>query len=61
MLPATLTSESMYVIDLSTPSRVAMFTQPDESAELWHRRMGHHSYRSSAHTCIDWDCCQGVA
>ena len=49
MLTATLTSESIYVVDVSTPIAVALFAQPKETAELWHRRMGHRSYRSLAH------------
>ena len=49
MLSATLTNESIYMVDVSTPSGVAMFAQPAETAELWHRRMGHRSYRSLAH------------
>ena len=50
MLSATLIAQSSYVIDVSTPSGVAMFVQPAETAKLWHRCMGHSSYRLLAQT-----------
>ena len=49
MLSATLTNESIYMVYVSTPSRVVMFAQPAQTAELWHRRMGHREHRSLAH------------
>ena len=49
LLSATLPSDSMYVIDTLNDSGSALFTQPAETAELWHRRLGHRNYRSLAH------------
>ena len=41
MFPAKLTTDSICVIDVSTPLAVAMFAQPAETAGLWRRHMRH--------------------
>ena len=47
MLCAVLTADYIYVRDVRTPSRVAMFASPAETVELWHRRKGHRNYRQA--------------
>ena len=48
-LSATLTPDSIYLVDVGAPSGVALFAQPAETAELWYRRMDHRNNSSLAH------------